>query len=245
MYAIRYIEKVQHSSRWHHNPSHRGPAAGLVQGSPDTLKGRVSVGLPAAGGSRMRPQVAYKGHGESADGKTGRKKIGQGPAGGACWRNGLFGGTAGRVRGRGLHLGEHEAPDPGAAQPEAVRRHAAALAQARKAAAHRRAPAAHRQGHAGVRAAPPAPPGEKRGRQAAGHKIGFRAGAATSQPRSPSWWRRARAERDQVLLGVTGSGKTFTMAKVIEEMQRPALILAPNKTLAAQLYGEFKSVLPR
>ena len=51
-------------------------------------------------------------------------------------------------------------------------------------------------------------------------------------------------ERDQVLLGVTGSGKTFTMAKVIEAMQRPALILAPNKTLAAQLYGEFKSLLP-
>ncbi|MEG9503926.1 MAG: excinuclease ABC subunit UvrB [Methylorubrum extorquens] len=52
------------------------------------------------------------------------------------------------------------------------------------------------------------------------------------------------AERDQVLLGVTGSGKTFTMAKVIEETQRPALILAPNKTLAAQLYGEFKSFFP-
>ena len=45
----------------------------------------------------------------------------------------------------------------------------------------------------------------------------------------------------QVLLGVTGSGKTFTMAKVIEQLQRPALILAPNKILAAQLYGEFKS----
>ncbi|WP_407530806.1 excinuclease ABC subunit UvrB [Methylobacterium oryzisoli] len=53
-----------------------------------------------------------------------------------------------------------------------------------------------------------------------------------------------RTERDQVLLGVTGSGKTFTMAKVIEETQRPALILAPNKTLAAQLYGEFKSFFP-
>lgn len=51
-------------------------------------------------------------------------------------------------------------------------------------------------------------------------------------------------ERDQVLLGVTGSGKTFTMAKVIEAMQRPALILAPNKILAAQLYGEFKSFFP-
>jgi len=51
-------------------------------------------------------------------------------------------------------------------------------------------------------------------------------------------------EREQVLLGVTGSGKTFTMAKVIEETQRPALILAPNKTLAAQLYGEFKSFFP-
>jgi excinuclease ABC subunit B len=51
-------------------------------------------------------------------------------------------------------------------------------------------------------------------------------------------------ERDQVLLGVTGSGKTFTMAKVIEALQRPALILAPNKTLAAQLYGEMKSFFP-
>nr|WP_184806274.1 excinuclease ABC subunit UvrB [Nitrospirillum iridis] len=51
-------------------------------------------------------------------------------------------------------------------------------------------------------------------------------------------------ERDQVLLGVTGSGKTFTMAHVIERLQRPTLILAPNKTLAAQLYGEMKSFFP-
>ena len=49
---------------------------------------------------------------------------------------------------------------------------------------------------------------------------------------------------NQVLLGVTGSGKTFTMAKTIEELQRPALILAPNKTLAAQLYGEMKTLFP-
>ncbi len=52
------------------------------------------------------------------------------------------------------------------------------------------------------------------------------------------------SERDQVLLGVTGSGKTFTMAQVIARTNRPALILAPNKTLAAQLYGEFKSFFP-
>lgn len=51
-------------------------------------------------------------------------------------------------------------------------------------------------------------------------------------------------ERDQVLLGATGTGKTFTMAKVIEETQRPAIILAPNKTLAAQLYGEMKGFFP-
>ncbi|WP_075292648.1 excinuclease ABC subunit UvrB [Pararhizobium arenae] len=51
-------------------------------------------------------------------------------------------------------------------------------------------------------------------------------------------------ERSQVLLGVTGSGKTFTMAKVIEATQRPAVILAPNKTLAAQLYSEFKNFFP-
>ncbi|MFM1981503.1 MAG: excinuclease subunit UvrB [Pseudomonadota bacterium] len=54
----------------------------------------------------------------------------------------------------------------------------------------------------------------------------------------------AAAEKDQVLLGVTGSGKTFTMAKVIEAVQRPALVLAPNKILAAQLYGEFKNFFP-
>jgi excinuclease ABC subunit B len=53
-----------------------------------------------------------------------------------------------------------------------------------------------------------------------------------------------QGERDQVLLGVTGSGKTFTMAKVIEQLQKPTLILAPNKTLAAQLYGEMKSFFP-
>jgi len=51
-------------------------------------------------------------------------------------------------------------------------------------------------------------------------------------------------EHEQVLLGVTGSGKTFTMAKVIEALQRPTLIMAPNKTLAAQLYGEMKSLFP-
>ena len=52
-------------------------------------------------------------------------------------------------------------------------------------------------------------------------------------------------QKDQILLGVTGSGKTYTMAKLIEEAQRPAIILAPNKTLAAQLYGEFKSFFPK
>src|SRR5881394_305739 len=51
-------------------------------------------------------------------------------------------------------------------------------------------------------------------------------------------------EQHQVLLGVTGSGKTFTMAKVIEQANRPALVMAHNKTLAAQLYHEFKSFFP-
>src|SRR5487761_987502 len=54
----------------------------------------------------------------------------------------------------------------------------------------------------------------------------------------------AQGEREQVLLGVTGSGKTFTMAQVIARTGRPAIILAPNKTLAAQLYGEMKSFFP-
>jgi excinuclease ABC subunit B len=53
-----------------------------------------------------------------------------------------------------------------------------------------------------------------------------------------------RGDRDQVLLGVTGSGKTFTIAHMIEQVQRPALVLAPNKTLAAQLYGEMKAFFP-
>ncbi|MGK2945063.1 MAG: excinuclease ABC subunit UvrB [Desulfuromonadales bacterium] len=53
-----------------------------------------------------------------------------------------------------------------------------------------------------------------------------------------------RGDRHQVLLGVTGSGKTFTMANVVNEVQRPTLVLAPNKTLAAQLYGEFKELFP-
>ena len=53
-----------------------------------------------------------------------------------------------------------------------------------------------------------------------------------------------KGEFNQVLLGVTGSGKTFTMAKVIEKTNRPSLILAPNKTLAAQLYGEMKNFFP-
>ena len=52
-------------------------------------------------------------------------------------------------------------------------------------------------------------------------------------------------EKHQVLLGITGSGKTFTMANVIEELQRPALIISHNKTLAAQLYGEFKQLFPQ
>ncbi|MBE9531233.1 MAG: DEAD/DEAH box helicase family protein, partial [Proteobacteria bacterium] len=51
-------------------------------------------------------------------------------------------------------------------------------------------------------------------------------------------------ERDQVLLGVTGSGKTFTMANVIEEIGRPTLIMAPNKTLAAQLFAEMRDLFP-
>jgi excinuclease ABC subunit B len=54
----------------------------------------------------------------------------------------------------------------------------------------------------------------------------------------------AQHERDQVLLGVTGSGKTFTIANVITALSRPTLVLAPNKILAAQLYGEFKAFFP-
>src|SRR5580693_7420051 len=54
----------------------------------------------------------------------------------------------------------------------------------------------------------------------------------------------SKGEKHQVLLGVTGSGKTFTMAKVIENVNRPTLVLAHNKTLAAQLYHEFRGFFP-
>jgi len=69
---------------------------------------------------------------------------------------------------------------------------------------------------------------------------------AGDQPRAVADLCRGLGEgaREQVLLGVTGSGKTFTMAKVIAETNRPALVLAPNKTLAAQLYSEFKELFP-
>ena len=54
-----------------------------------------------------------------------------------------------------------------------------------------------------------------------------------------------RGEKYQTLLGVTGSGKTFTMANIIEKIQKPTLVLAHNKTLAGQLYSEFKEFFPR
>lgn len=53
-----------------------------------------------------------------------------------------------------------------------------------------------------------------------------------------------RGDKHQVLLGITGSGKTFTISNVIQQVQRPVIVLSPNKTLAAQLYGEFKSFFP-
>ena len=53
-----------------------------------------------------------------------------------------------------------------------------------------------------------------------------------------------RGDRHQVLLGVTGSGKSFTVACAVERLQRPTLVMAPNKTLAAQLYAEFKALFP-
>ena len=69
-------------------------------------------------------------------------------------------------------------------------------------------------------------------------------GATRARPSSYLFRGVQDGEKHQVLLGVTGSGKTFTMAKVIEKTGRPALVLAHNKTLAAQLYHEFKSFFP-
>jgi excinuclease ABC subunit B len=66
----------------------------------------------------------------------------------------------------------------------------------------------------------------------------------TSSRPSTGWWKASRKAPHQVLLGVTGSGKTFTVAKVIEAVNRPTLVLSHNKTLAAQLYQEFRSFFP-
>ncbi|MBU4263491.1 MAG: excinuclease ABC subunit UvrB [Proteobacteria bacterium] len=79
-----------------------------------------------------------------------------------------------------------------------------------------------------------------------GFKIHSPFSPAGDQPKAIETLSRGieRGEREQVLLGVTGSGKTFTMAHVIAQTQRPALVMAPNKTLAAQLYAEFKDLFP-
>ncbi|WP_116131040.1 excinuclease ABC subunit UvrB [Tropicimonas sp. IMCC34043] len=94
----------------------------------------------------------------------------------------------------------------------------------------------------------PAPAGQRREKLEGGKRFVLHAGfePAGDQPTAIAELSGGirGGERDQVLLGATGTGKTFTMAKVIEETQRPAIILAPNKTLAAQLYGEFKHFFP-
>ncbi|SER99886.1 Excinuclease ABC subunit B [Tranquillimonas rosea] len=94
----------------------------------------------------------------------------------------------------------------------------------------------------------PAPEAEGRDKLEGGirFKMHTEYGAAGDQPTAIAELSQGvqDGDRDQVLLGATGTGKTFTMAKVIEETQRPAIILAPNKTLAAQLYGEFKQFFP-
>jgi len=94
----------------------------------------------------------------------------------------------------------------------------------------------------------PAPPAQDRVRPEAGRRFVMHSDfqAAGDQPSAIAELVAGinDGERDQVLLGATGTGKTFTMAKLIEATQRPALIFAPNKTLAAQLYGEFKSFFP-
>ena len=93
-------------------------------------------------------------------------------------------------------------------------------------------------------AAPPASREKLEGGRAFRMETSFE--AAGDQPTAIAELARGvtEGEQNQVLLGATGTGKTFTMARVIEETQRPAIILAPNKTLAAQLYGEFKGFFP-
>ena len=98
--------------------------------------------------------------------------------------------------------------------------------------------------HRGVDAAPATAAGKDRGRRPVRDEVRVDAEGRSTGAIREMIEGANRHDRTQVLLGVTGSGKTFTMAKVIEATQRPALILAPNKTLVAQLYGEFRQFFP-
>jgi excinuclease ABC subunit B len=90
---------------------------------------------------------------------------------------------------------------------------------------------------------PTAPPAPTRSTAASRCASAIINPAATSPPPLPNWWKAARGDKTQVLLGVTG-GQDLHHGQVIEALNRPALILAPNKILAAQLYGEMKSFFP-
>ena len=136
--------------------------------------------------------MAYKRHGTSARDEIGKRKRTKAKDGGAArWRT--CRGAAGRLRGRGLYVRKHGASHPGAAQPEAFRRHADAVVPPRQAAAHRRSSAAHRPGHAGVHAASSAPAGEERRRQALRHQVGLRAARRPARGHSRACRRRGAA----------------------------------------------------
>jgi len=183
-------------------------------------------------------------------------------------RRGLRRSTAKRIRARQLrHLGDDPGARSGAGKTARLhhrggRRRGDGAAAAQQDGGARRRRHRGRAGHPDPRrtarvqgrgrkdenldAASPAAPGKIRRRASRSSSSPNTSRRATSPPRSPKLVEGIRRnDRTQVLLGVTGSGKTYTMAKVIEATQRPALILAPNKTLAAQLYGEFKSFFSR
>jgi hypothetical protein len=101
-----------------------------------------------------------------------------------------------------------------------------------------------RAGQRELHSASPRTTGKGRGRKTLRAQVRLRAGRRSAAGHRELVGQAKEGEKSQVLLGVTGSGKTFTMAKVIEALQRPALVIAPNKILAAQLYGEFRSFFP-
>ncbi|MFC0284791.1 excinuclease ABC subunit UvrB [Camelimonas abortus] len=209
-----------------------GPAASDRAGLKQARAAKER-GAAADGGFGEAPQAPFDAAGAApAKGRRARK---WGEADGALTRDEILGAAPRRVRQGNV------AADPDDSAGEAATPGASATRQALEDLL------AHGDPHLGDRPwTPHRPPRPEKSEGGVPFRLQSQFEPAGDQPEAIEALVEglSRGERDQVLLGVTGSGKTFTMAQVIQRTQRPALILAHNKTLAAQLYGEFKAFFP-